>query len=91
MLAEGTKAGTEWSEDLPAAVAAYNKTQHGAVHGRPDKVGKEPIQEFLVLQDNADKAQHNLALQTLRESKDPRADLLAAALGGGKIGFGLKW
>ena len=35
-----------------------------------------------------DKSQRNLALQTLRESKDPRVDLLAVALRGGKIGFG---
>jgi len=35
-----------------------------------------------------DKAQRNLALTTLRESKDPRVDLLAVALRGGKIGFG---
>jgi len=35
-----------------------------------------------------DKAQRNLALNTLRESKDPRVDLLAVALRGGKIGFG---
>jgi len=35
-----------------------------------------------------DKAQRSLAIQTLRESKDPRVDLLAVALRGGKIGFG---
>merc|ERR550537_1263355 len=36
----------------------------------------------------SDKSQRNLALETLRESKDPRVDLLAVALRGGKIGFG---
>merc|ERR1719326_966115 len=35
-----------------------------------------------------DKSQRNQALHALRESKDPRVDLLAVALRGGKIGFG---
>jgi len=35
-----------------------------------------------------DKSQRNKALEVLRESKDPRVDLLAVALRGGKIGFG---
>ena len=84
LLAEGTKAGTEWSEDLPAAVAAYNKQQHSAVHGRPDKVGKNPVQEFMVLQDNADKAQHNNQLLAARKRvlektgtlRQPKSDLV---------------
>jgi len=36
----------------------------------------------------SDKSQRNLALETLRASKDPRVDLLAVALRGGKVGFG---
>jgi len=35
-----------------------------------------------------DKSQRNKALDVLRESKDPRIDLLAVALRGGKVGFG---
>jgi septal ring factor EnvC (AmiA/AmiB activator) len=35
-----------------------------------------------------DKSQRNQAIQALRETKDPRIDLLAVALRGGKIGFG---
>jgi len=35
-----------------------------------------------------DKAQRKAALETLRDSKDPRVDLLAVALRGGKVGFG---
>jgi hypothetical protein len=35
-----------------------------------------------------DKSQRSKALQVLSESKDPRVDLLAVALRGGKIGFG---
>jgi septal ring factor EnvC (AmiA/AmiB activator) len=35
-----------------------------------------------------DKSQRNKAIQALRESKDPRVDLLAVALRGGKVGFG---
>ena len=95
LLAEGTKAGTEWSEDLPAAVAAYNKQQHSAVHGRPDKVGKNPVQEFLVLQDNADKAQHNNQLLAARKRvlektgtlRQPKSDLVKTFA----RGFKAKW
>merc|ERR1711957_837023 len=35
-----------------------------------------------------DKAQRQSALKVLRSSKDPRVDLLAVALQGGKVGFG---
>merc|ERR1719273_3107468 len=35
----------------------------------------------------SDKAQRQSALESLRASKDPRVDLLAVALRGGKIGF----
>merc|ERR1740117_2325009 len=35
-----------------------------------------------------DKSQRNQAIQALRDTKDPRIDLLAVALRGGKIGFG---
>ena len=80
-IAEGTEEGTEWADDIEAVVAAYNKTPHEGVHGRPDKVKTNPIQEFLVLQDNADKAQHNnqllaarkKALEKTAPSDSPRA------------------
>merc|ERR1719181_126762 len=36
----------------------------------------------------SDKSQRNLAMDALRASKDPRVDLLAVALRGGKVGFG---
>jgi len=36
----------------------------------------------------SDKSQRALAVETLRASKDPRVDLLAVALRGGKVGFG---
>jgi hypothetical protein len=45
----------------------YNKTQHGTNHGRPDRVTKNPIQEFLVLRDNTEKAQHNNGLLAARK------------------------
>merc|ERR1719201_3110036 len=35
-----------------------------------------------------DRSQRSKALEALRESKDPRVDLLAVALRGGKVGFG---
>jgi hypothetical protein len=95
-LAEGTEEGTEWADDIEAVVAAYNKTPHEAIHGRPDKVKTNPIQEFLVLQDNADKAQHNNQLLAARKKalektgtfRQPKGNLVKTFKRGFKATYG---
>ena len=47
-------------------VAAYNSTPHATVHGEPQDVRKDPVQAFLVLEDNAAQLKAN---QTLLESR----------------------
>jgi hypothetical protein len=56
----------EWATRIKEVVAAYNSTPHATVHGEPDDVRKNPVQEFLVTQDNAAKLKGN---QTLLESR----------------------
>ena len=46
--------------------AAYNARPHETVHGAPEDVEKQPATEFRVLQDNADKFQHNKDLTDRR-------------------------
>ena len=44
----------------------YNARPHETVHGAPEDVEKQPATEFRVLQDNADKFQHNKDLTNRR-------------------------
>ena len=95
-LAEEAKDGSEWADDLAGVVAAYNKTPHEAVHGRPDKVKNNEIKEFLVLADNADKAQHNNQLLAARKKalektgtfRQPKGNLVKTFKRGFKATFG---
>ena len=48
------------------AGGAYNARPHETVHGAPEDVEKQPATEFRVLQDNADKFQHNKDLTDRR-------------------------
>ncbi len=56
----------EWASRIREVVQAYNSTPHQAVHGEPEEVRKNPVQSFLVLQDNATKLKSN---QTLLETR----------------------
>ena len=53
---------------LAEAVHRNNARPHETVHGAPEHVEKQPATEFRVLQDNADKFQHN------KDLTDRRAD-----------------
>ena len=51
--------GGQWSDHFKRAAGAYNVRPHETVHGAPEDVERQPATEFRVLQDNADKFQHN--------------------------------
>ena len=69
--------GGQWSDHFERAAGAYNARPHETVHGAPEDVEKQPATEFRVLQDNADKFQHNKDL-TDRRVKAVRAPTNAA-------------
>ena len=56
----------QWSDHFERAAGAYNARPHETVHGAPEDVEKQPATEFRVLQDNADKFQHNKDLTDRR-------------------------
>ena len=58
--------GGQWSDHFERAAGAYNARPHETVHGAPEDVEKQPATEFRVLQDNADKFQHNKDLTNRR-------------------------
>ena len=58
--------GGQWSDHFERAAGAYNARPHETVHGAPEDVEKQPATEFRVLQDNADKFQHNKDLTDRR-------------------------
>jgi hypothetical protein len=48
-----------WAAVAKKTVQDYNHTPNPAVHGPPDSIEHNPVQEFSVEQDNADKFAHN--------------------------------
>ena len=58
--------GGQWSDHFERAAGAYNARPHETVHGAPEDVERQPATEFRVLQDNADKFQHNKDLTDRR-------------------------
>ena len=58
--------GGQWSDHFEWAAGAYNARPHETVHGAPRDVERQPATEFRVLQDNADKFQHNKDLTDRR-------------------------
>ena len=58
--------GGQWSDHFEWAAGAYNARPHETAHGAPEDVEKQPATEFRVLQDNADKFQHNKDLTNRR-------------------------
>ena len=58
--------GGQWSDHFQQTASAYNARPHETVHGAPEDVEKQPATEFRVLQDNADRFQHNKDLTNRR-------------------------
>ena len=58
--------GGQWSDHFRQTASACNARPHETVHGAPEDVEKQPATEFRVLQDNADKFQHNKDLTNRR-------------------------
>ena len=61
--------GGEWGDSgvLKTITDGYNATDHSAVHGEPRDVARNPVQQFLTLQDNAGKVAHNTELLEKRK------------------------
>ena len=61
--------GGEWGDPgvLKTITDGYNATDHSAVHGEPKDVARNPVQQFLTLQDNAEKTAHNTELLEKRK------------------------
>ena len=69
--------GGQWSDHFEQTASAYNARPHETVHGAPEDVEKQPATEFRVLQDNADRFQHNKDLTNRRiPSTDERGEEL---------------
>jgi hypothetical protein len=56
------RGGGGWATNLRASTDAYNERYHSAVHGSPNEAAEPGVQQFMVLQDNAAKFQHNRGL-----------------------------
>ena len=58
--------GGQWSDHFERAAGAYNVRPHKTVYGAPEDVEKQPVAEFRLLQDNADKFQQHKELTDRR-------------------------
>jgi hypothetical protein len=59
----------EWATRLPEIVSQYNSTAHETLHNEaPKEISSVPVAKFMVLQDNAQKAQHNTTLLNSRKT-----------------------
>ena len=61
--------GGKWDDHIEDATLAYNRRPHETVHAAPDHVETQPATQFRVLQDNAEKFQHNKKLTESRQHK----------------------
>jgi hypothetical protein len=62
----------EWASRIKEVVKAYNSTPHAAIQGEPEEVKSNPVQSFLLLQDNAEKLKSN---QTLLETRKKQLEV----------------
>ena len=72
------KKAAMWSDHFQQTASAYNARPHETAHGAPEDVERQPATEFRVLQDNADKFQHNKDLTERRVKAAFRAPTNAA-------------
>ena len=74
--------GGQWSDHFQQTASAYNARPHETVHGAPEDVEKQPAAEFRVLQDNADRFQHNkdLTNRRIKAVEDADASMPEAAV-----------
>ena len=69
-LAESLSADPgEWASRIKEVVAAYNENPHQTIHGEPAGVRTKPVQDFLIMQDNAAKLKGNQALLESRKKE----------------------
>jgi hypothetical protein len=59
----------QWATRIKEVTAAYNASPHESIHGQPDEVRENSVQEFLITQDNAQKLKGNQALLESRKKE----------------------
>ena len=75
---QGGQGRWKWDDHVANATEAYNARPHKAVHAAPENVEGQPATEFRVLQDNAQKFQHNKQLTEGRQARLQQAGAFRA-------------
>ena len=78
LAGEVARRGGKWGDHVTDATEAYNARPHEAVHAAPEDVETQPATQFRVLQDNADKFQHNNKLTEGRQRRLQQAGAFRA-------------
>ena len=75
---EVARRGGKWDDHVASATEADNARPHEAVHAAPEDVETQPATHFRVLQDNAEKFQHNKELTEGRQRRLQQAGAFRA-------------
>lgn len=59
----------DWPSMLPQVVRSYNEQYHSSVYDAPNDDKREPVLEFMLLRDIANKLQHHQTLHIQREAQ----------------------
>ena len=78
LAGEVARRGGKWDDHVADATEAYNARPHEAVHAAPEDVETQPATQFRVLQDNAEKFQHNKQLMEGRQARLQQAGAFRA-------------
>ena len=78
LAGEVARRGGKWDDHVADATEAYNARPHEAVHAAPEDVETQPATQFRVLQDNAEKFQHNKQLTEGRQARLQQAGAFRA-------------
>ena len=78
LAGEVARRGGKWDDHVADATEAYNARPHEAVHAAPKDVETQPATQFRVLQDNAEKFQHNKQLTEGRQARLQQAGAFRA-------------
>ena len=75
--------GGSWDSSLQKVVTSYNENPRAAVHGAPINADQPDAQGFAVLQDNAERFQHNFDVALARKKDVAEAGAVRPAISDG--------
>ena len=83
----GKEKGANWSDKVQKVVKDINAKPNQAVHGPPDTVVDNDVQDFLVLKKNAENLQHNTKIENRQKARIESAGAFRSPIDNGGRSF----